>query len=152
MGFSQFPEKMFFAIPAASDSPVSFGKIDLTNNQEIRHIQTHVVKKGAHAAGTKFRMHISPNETYNVPIVTSAWVDVSEIDSLTASHWIGYITFTFDRTPLEADNDYWVHFEITGYTASASYFWGFALDWPDAVNTTNAEAKAGGLISLLGYE
>ena len=154
MGYTQFPDNRYYLCFTVSDTPIPFGKIDLTTDQEIRHIQTHVIKEGAHSAGTKFRMHISPNEAYNVPIVTSAWIDVSEIDSLTSSSWAGYLTFTFDRTPLEADNDYWVHIEITGYTnpLDESYYWGFAMDWPEELHTHSVDIARGGKLSVLGYE
>ena len=153
MSYLQFPKNRYFLILTASDLKFAIGKIDLATSMDLYQIQSHFIKEGAHAANTKFRMHICSNENCETPIVSSSWVDASELSSLTSSHWTGYITFTFSRTPLLAANDYWVAIEITGYTnpGDESYYWGIALDWPEKFNASTSDTMRGAAMAIAGY-
>lgn len=154
MGFTDFPSTQYFLVVPGTNVITPLGSIAITDSTpfELSHIQCTLQKVGAHAGTERIRLHMFPTDDYDTPIITSDWVPVTAIDSLESGNWAGYLLFDFNREPINPAISYFAAAEMDGYTQIEDvYYWAFALDWPEPVNTPAASTKRGAAMSILGY-
>ena len=151
MAFLQFPTDQYYIV-VTDDEPTQAGEFVLTEDIELGQIQCRLQKIGAHAGTETLQVHIYGNSDLSTPLCSSTAVSMADIDSLTSSNWVGYVTFDFNREYLDSDNTYYMGVQVNNYTYSVGvYEWGYALDWPDDINTADIATKRGLQAAIIGY-
>jgi hypothetical protein len=152
MAYTQFAQDQYFIV-STDDVFTEAGNFTLTESMEVGHIVCTLFKLGAHAGSESLQIGIFGNKDLSVPVALSDSVAMADIDTLTASGWAGRVRFDFDRQHLDDENTYYLGVRINNYTfADGSYYWAWALDWPDDINTYAVGTKRGLQFSLLGYK
>ena len=151
MAYNQFPTDQYFIV-VTDDNPTEAGSLLLGEDIELGHVVCTLQKFGAHSGGETLQVHIYGNRDLSTPIASSDEVPMADIDSLTASNWAGKVRFDFDRQHLDSGNTYYFGVQVNNYTFNDGvYFWAYALDWPDDINTYALSTKRGLQAAILGY-
>lgn len=148
MGFLNFSSINRWLIKETSDL-LQLGSFTLTTATEMTRIQVTLLKVGAHASTAKFRLKIYPNSDYVTAIYTSEYVNIADLDGVTASNWVGWVSPTFSRSHLAASRAFYLGVESANYTRNGStHYLGFKTNWPDPASSG---AFVGPQISIVGY-
>lgn len=155
MGITQFPHIQYFLQLTSSGIEHPCGSFIAENDGDIGHMQLYAQKVGAHVGAEKFRVKLFSDGNYDggSEYAISDWVSVSDIDTLTSSAWYGNILFDFARQPLVLGDTYYLSIETENYSKESddSYYWSFALDWPNDINTSLSATSRALQFSLLDY-
>ena len=127
------------------------GVLDLAADTELSHILLTFFKSGTPVGNERIRLNLYSTDRYESSFVSSGWVNVSDIDGLSAN-WLGWLRFDFTRNGIDSDEQIYVEVETANYTRNGDTFYmGCGTDWPHSFNTYTAADGAPAALQVFGY-
>lgn len=151
MAFASFSDRLYVKVLETSELAPA-GGFRLQNDQEISHIILTMYMRGV-ATTQQLRIKIFADAQLTKPVATGEWLTVRQATSGDAS-WLGLIRF--DMTPsvnvdASAVAERYVGVESQNYARTGDTFYvGFALDWPLAINAREAGSGLAFSMALYG--
>lgn len=153
MAFTQFPHQQYFVICDNISAVTKLGYYNLSDATELKYIMATIFQRGVIVTPYQVRLNIYGNALYETPLFSSSWATISSstLEPAYSSNWLGNIYFDFAGQPLNANANYYMAIETSGYTRSGDTFYlGVNLDWYSPVNDAISPTEAGARIRILG--
>lgn len=153
MAFLQFPATQYFRVFRELETTVKGGSFNLATAMEIKYIVPTIYINGTLGGNERIRAKIYPTDASPTAIYTSEWFNLSQVGTYTPN-FIGNIWLEFATAkPINPNVDYFLRFEIDGYTANPDTFYiAMNLDWTERINETPAADQAGVRFRILGLK
>jgi hypothetical protein len=118
VSYYQFPAVNKLKIIDASGEHI--GAFQVAADQDLMHLAAGVYIHGVPNTATRMRINLYGAERYDVPLVSSDWVNISDSPGMESGNWIGNVRFDFGGFPLDANNTYQMKMETQNYTRNGS--------------------------------
>ena len=138
MAFLPFPSVQTIKTIDTAET-ITLGTIQVTDNQELRHIRPLLYKRGAHAGLETLQMRIHSTSDVTAVYASSNVINLADIitsGNFGTSDFLSRVRFDFERPNLNKNFAYTVSLVTTNYTRNAdTYYLGLSYDFPNAIYT-----------------
>lgn len=149
MSYLQFPQINRLKVVDASGEHI--GAFQVAAAIFLKHIVLNTYVKGTAGASAKMRLHVYSSTNYDVPLVSSDWVTLSDIDGFNGGNWLGFLRFDFTGHSLSPNFYYQMRLETSGYTRNANtHYISLSLDYAVPISNLVSGNGLGVYMAVIG--
>lgn len=140
MAFLDFPDQQYVKTADTSET-IGMGGFKASAKMELFYIRAAVYINGVSSLGGSetMQMTIYADNEGTKQLFQSSSINVSDIDGIGSTNWIGLVRFTFARQQINPNITYYPRISLSNYTRSGDTFYiGFPYDYFAPVYSTLA--------------